>query len=140
MYIILVGECEYKAHTTIVKGLAGADLDIMELICRCQEITKLQCQLIQEKKAIDRKLDVKIALKCRLEQQKAAIFPHVKIPSPPVSSPNDKVVPKSSPCIIRKVAKRPSEQDSCQTKVCKSDNCDDSLSDSELLSLVEHSK
>ena len=127
MYIILVGECEYKAHTTIVKGLAGADLDIMELIRRCQEITKLQCQLIQEKKAIDRKLDVKIALKHRLEQQKAAIFPHVKIPSPPVSSPNDKVVPKSSPCIIRLVAKRPSEQDNCQTKVRKSDNCDESL-------------
>ena len=108
MYIMLVGECEYKAYTTIVKGLAGADLDIMELIHRCQEITKLQCQLIQEKKAIDQKLDIKIALKCRLEQQKAAIFPNVKIPSPPVSSPNDKVVPKSSPCIIRKVAKRPS--------------------------------
>ena len=53
MYIILVGECEYKAYTTVVKGLAGADLDIMELIHRHQEITKLQCQLIQEKKAID---------------------------------------------------------------------------------------
>ena len=78
MYIMLVGECEYKAYTTIVKGLAGADLDIMELIRRCQEITKLQCQLIQEKKAIDRKLDVKIALKCRLEKQKAAIFPMLK--------------------------------------------------------------
>ena len=138
MYIMLVGECEYKAYTTIVKGLARADLDIMDLIRRHQEITKLQCQLIQEKKAIDQKLDVKIALKCRLEQQKAAIFPNVK--SPPVSSPNDKVVPKSCPCIIRKLAKRPSEQDNCQIKVCKSDNCDDSLSDSELLSLVEDSK
>ena len=124
---MLVGEYEYKAYTTIVKGLAGTDLDIMDLIHRCQEITKLQCQLIQEKKAIDRKLDVKIALKCRLEQQKAAIFPNVKIPSPPVSRPNDKVVPKSYPCIIRKVAKRPSEQDNCQTKVRKSDNCDASL-------------
>ena len=133
---MLVGECEYKTYTTIVKSLAGADLDIMDLIRRCQEITKLQCQLIQEKKAIDQKLDVKIALKCRLEQQKAAILPNVKIPSPPVSSPNDKVVPKLYPCII----KRPSEQDNCQTKVCKSDNCDDSLSDSELLSLVEDSK
>ena len=137
---MLVGEYEYKAYTTIVKGLAGVDLDIMDLICRCQEITKLQCQLVQEKKAIDQKLDVKIALKCRLEQQKAAIFPNVKIPSPPVSSLNEKVVPKLYPCIIRKVAKRPSEQDNCQTKVCKSDNCDDSLSDSELLSLVEDSK
>ena len=137
---MLVGECEYKAYTTIVKGLAGADLDIMDLIRRCQGITKLQCQRIQENKAIDKKLDVKIALKCRLEQQKAAILPNVKIPSPPVSSPNDKVVPKSYPCIIRKVAKRPSEQDNCQTKVHKSDNCDDSLSGSELLSLVEDSK
>ena len=130
---MLVGECEYKDYTTIVKGLAGADLDIMDLICRWQEITKLQCQLIQEKKAKDKKLDVKIALKCRLEQQKAAILLHVKIPSPPVSSPNDKVVPKWYPCIIRKVAKRPSEQDNYQTKVHKSDNCDDSLSDRELL-------
>ena len=140
MTIMLVGECEYKAYTTIVKGLAGADLDIMELIHRCQEITKLQCQLTQEKKAIDQKLDVKIALKCRLEKQKDAIFPNVKIPSPPVSSPNDKVVPKLSPCIIRKVAKWPSEQDNCQTKVHKSDNCDDSLLDSKLLSLVEDTK
>ena len=137
---MLVGECEYKAYTTIVKGLAGADLDIMDLVCRCQEITKLQCQLIQEKKAIDQKLDVKIALKCRIEQQKAAILPNVKILSPPVSSPNDKVVPKSYQCIIKKVAKRPSEQDNCQTKVHKSDNCDESLLDSELLSLVEDSK
>ena len=132
MYIVLVGECEYKAYTIIVKGLAGTNLDIMDLIRRCQEITKLQCQLIQEKKAIDQKLDVKIALKCRLEQQKAAILPNVKILSPPVSSPNDKVVPKLYPCIIRKVAKRPSEQDNCQIKVHKSDNCDDSLLDSEL--------
>ena len=137
---MLVGECEYKAYTTIVKGLAGADLDIMDLICRCQEITKLQCQLIQEKKAIDQNLGVKIALKCRLEQQKAAILPNVKIPSPPISSPNDKVLPKSYPCIIRKVSKRPSEQDNCRTKVHKSGNCDDSLSDSKLLSLVEDSK
>ena len=78
MYIMFVGECEYKAYATIVKGLAGADLDIMDLIHRHQETTKLQCQLIQEKKAIDKKLDVKIALKCRLEQQKAAILPTVK--------------------------------------------------------------
>ena len=113
---MLVGEYEYKAYTTIVKGLAGADLDIIYLIRKCQEITKLQCQLIQEKKAIDQKLDVKIALECRLEQQKAAILPNLKIPSPSVSSPNDKVVPKSYPCIIRKVAKRPSEQDNCQKK------------------------
>ena len=137
---MLVGESEYKAYTTIVKGLAGADLDIMDLIHRHQEITKLQCQLIQEKKAIDQKLDVKITLKCRLEQQKVAILPNVKIPSPPVSSPNDKLILKLYPCIIREVAKRPSEQDNCQTKVHKSDNCDDSLSDSELLSLVEDSK
>ena len=137
---MLVGECEYKAYTTIVKGLAAADLDIMELIRRRQEITKLQCQLIQERKAIDQKLDVKIALKCRLEQQKAAILPNVQIPSPLVPSPNGKVLPKSYPCVIKKVAKRPSEQNDCQKKVRKSENCDDSLSDSELLSLVQDSK
>ena len=95
---MLVGECEYKAYTTIVKDLAGADLDIMDLIRRCQEITKLQCQLIQEKKAIDQKSYVKIALKCRLEQQKAAILPNVKIPSPPVSSPNNKVMYNQKSC------------------------------------------
>ena len=114
----------------------------MDLIHRWEEITKLQCELIQEKKAIDHKLDCRIATKCRLEQQKADILPCVKNPSAHVASPNvpkHKIVPKSYPCVIRKVAKRPSEQDNCPTKIHKTDNSDDSLSDRELLSFVQDS-
>ena len=73
----------------------------MDLICRWQEITKLQCELIQEKKPINHKLDCRIATKCRLEQQKADILPRVKIPSAHVASPNvpkPKIVPRSSLC------------------------------------------
>ena len=83
---------------------------------------------------------IRIATKCRLEQQKADILPRVKIPSACVASPNvrkQNIVPKSYPCIIRKVAKRPSETDNCPTKVRKTDNSDDSLPDSELLSYVQ---
>ena len=130
----------YREYTTIVKALAAADLDIMDLICRWQEITKSQCELIQEKKSIDHKLDCRIATKCRLEQQKADILPHVKISSAHVASvnvPKQKTVPKSYPCVIRKVAKRPSQQQNYPTKVCKTANSDDSLSDRELLSYVE---
>ena len=54
---MVVGEFGYREYTTIVKVLAGANLNTMDLICRQQEITKLQCELIQEKKAIDHKLD-----------------------------------------------------------------------------------
>ena len=88
--------------------MATADLDIMDLIHRQQEITKSQCELIQEKKSIDHKLDCRIATKCRLEQQKADILPHVKIPSAHVASvnvPKQETVPKSYPCVIRKVTK-----------------------------------
>ena len=69
-------------------------------------------------------------------------MPRVKISSARVASPNvpkQKIVPKSYPCVIRKVAKRPSEQDNHPTKVRKTDNSDDSLSDSELLSCVQDS-
>ena len=51
--IMIAVEFEYGEYTTIVKALAAADLDIMDLICRQQEITKMQCELIQEKKSID---------------------------------------------------------------------------------------
>ena len=122
--------------------MAATDLDIMDLICRWQEITRAQCELIQENKSIDCKLDCRIATKCRLEQQKADILPHVKIPSAHVASPNvpkHKIVPKLYPCVIRKVTKRPSEQDNCKSKVCKDDNSDDNLSNRELLSYVQDS-
>ena len=102
----------------------------------------MQCELIQEKKSIDCKLDCRIATKCRLEQQKADILPHVKIPSAHVASsnvPKHKIVPKPYPCVIRKVTKRPSEQDNHKSKVHKDDNSDDSLSDRELLSYVQDS-
>ena len=133
---------ENRVYTTIVKALATADLDIMDLICRWQEITKMQCELIQEKKSIDHKLDCRIFTKFRLEQQKADILPHVKIPSAHVASPNipkHKIVPKLYPCVIRKVTKRPSKQDNHKSKVCQDDNSDDSLSDRELLSYVQDS-
>ena len=68
----------------------------MDLIHRWQEITKSQCELIQEKKSIDHKLDCRIATKCRLEQQKVDILPHVKVPSAHVVSvnvPKQKTVP-----------------------------------------------
>ena len=138
---MIAGEFEYREYTTIVKALAAADLDIMDLICRWQEITKMQCELIQEK-SIDHKLDCRIATKCRLEQQKADILPHVKIPSAHVASPNvpkHKIVPKSYPCVIRKIAKRPSEQDNHKSKVHKDYNSDDNLSDREILSYVQDS-
>ena len=112
----------------------------MDFIRRWQEISKLQCELIQEKKSLDHKLDCRIATKCRLEQQKADILPHVKIPSPHVASINvskQKTVPKSYPCVIRKVAKRDSQQQNSPTKICKTENSDDSLSDRELLSYVQ---
>ena len=64
---MIAGEFEYREYTTIVKALASADLDIMDLIHRWQEITKMQCELIQGKKSIDCKLYCRIATKCRLE-------------------------------------------------------------------------
>ena len=140
--MMIVEEFEYREYTTIVKALTGANLDIMDLICRQQEITKLQCELIQQKKSIDHKLDCRIATKCRLEQQKADILPCVKIPSAHVASPNvpkPKIVQISSICVITKVAKGPPEQDNCKSKVCKDDNSDDSISDRELLCYVQDS-
>ena len=139
---MIAGDFEYREYTIIVKALATADLNIMDLIHRQQEITKMQCELIQGKKSMDHKLDYRIAAKCRLEQQKADILPHVKIPSAHVASPNvpkHKTVPKLYPCVIRKVTKRPPEQDNCKSKVHKDDNSDDSLSDRELLSYVQDS-
>ena len=50
-HIMIAGEFKYREYTTIVKALAAADLDIMDLIHRQQEITKTQCELIQEKKS-----------------------------------------------------------------------------------------
>ena len=50
--IIIAGNFEYNSYKTVVKSLATIDMEIMELIRRRQEITKMQSQLIQEKKKI----------------------------------------------------------------------------------------
>ena len=46
---------------------------------RCQHITKLQSELIQEKKLIDLKLDEVIAKYCYLEKTKYQLLPKVVI-------------------------------------------------------------
>ena len=50
---------------------------------RCQHITKLQSELIKEKKLIDQKLDETIAKHCYLEKAKYEILPQVVIPKIP---------------------------------------------------------
>ena len=50
---------------------------------RCQYITKLQSELIQEKKLIDLKLDEAIAKHCYLEKTKYELLPQVVIPKIP---------------------------------------------------------
>ena len=47
---------------------------------RCQYITKLQHELIQEKKFIDKKLDEAIVKHCYLEKTKYELLPQVVIP------------------------------------------------------------
>ena len=53
----------------------------MELMKRCQYITKLQSELIREKKVIDLKLDEAIAKQCYLEKEKYQLLPEVEIPT-----------------------------------------------------------
>ena len=50
---------------------------------RRQHITKLQSELIQEKKFIDCKLDEAIAKHCHLEKSKYELLPQVVIPNIP---------------------------------------------------------
>ena len=54
----------------IVKSLTSVEIEITELMKRCQHITKLQSELIREKKLIDLKLDEAIAKQCYLEKEK----------------------------------------------------------------------
>ena len=49
--IIIAGNFEYNNYKTVVKSLATIDMEIMELTRIRQEITKMQSQLIQEKKS-----------------------------------------------------------------------------------------
>ena len=65
----------------IVKSLTSVEIEITELMKRCQHITKLQSKLIKEKKLIDLKLDEAIAKQCYLEKTKYQLLPEVVIPT-----------------------------------------------------------
>ena len=64
----------------IVKSLTSVEIEITELMKRHQHITKLQSELIKEKKSIDLKLDEAIAKQCYLEKTKYQLLPEVVIP------------------------------------------------------------
>ena len=66
----------------IVKSLTSVEIEITELMKRRQHITKLQSELIKEKKSIDLKLDEAIAKQCYLEKKtKYQLLPEVVIPT-----------------------------------------------------------
>ena len=67
----------------IVKSLTSLEIEITEMMKRHQHITKLQSELIQEKKFIDLKLDEAIAKHCYLEKTKYELLPQVVIPKIP---------------------------------------------------------
>ena len=56
------------------------EIEITEMMERHQHITKLQSELIQEKKLIDVKLDEAIAKYCYLEKTKYQLLQQVAIP------------------------------------------------------------
>ena len=66
-----------------MKSLTSLESDITEMMRRHQYITKLQCELIQEKKFIDQNLDEAIAKHCDLEKTKYELLPQVVIPKTP---------------------------------------------------------
>ena len=78
--IILTGFHKYKP---IIKTLTSLEIEITDITKRQQHITKLQSELIQEKKLIDHKLDEAIAKHCYLEKSKCEILPHIVIPNIP---------------------------------------------------------
>ena len=78
--VILTGFQKYK---TIIKSLTSLEIEITEMMKRQQHITKLQGQLIQEKKLIDHRLDEAIVKHCYLEKSKYEILPHIFIPNIP---------------------------------------------------------
>ena len=61
--------------------MTSVDIEITELMKRHQHITKLQSELIKEKKFIDLKLDEAIAKQCYLEKTKYQLLPKVVIPT-----------------------------------------------------------
>ena len=58
----------------IVKSLTSVEIEITELMKRPQHITKLQSELIKEKKSIDLKLDEAIAKQCYLEKTEISVI------------------------------------------------------------------
>ena len=136
---MIVGNFEYNQYKTVVKSLAVIDIEIMELTQRRLEINKLQSQLIQEKKNLEKNLDMKIMAKCSLEKQKLQLLPNAVIPNLTNIPKVPVQVQKTSPCIIRKITKHPTPQENKKTKVMK-ETCDDSMSDNELLSACEEKK
>ena len=54
----------------------------MELLQRCKEITRLQSELITEKKIIDNKLDSNIVQKFKLERRKFELIQKLQPPLP----------------------------------------------------------
>ena len=95
---------DIKEIKTLVKKLAAIDLEIIDLVKRCQEITSFQSKLIKEWKDIDMKLDKKIVMKCTLEKAKFAILPSIHIPpkTSPQANPLTKItVPQSWPPVSK---------------------------------------
>ena len=65
----------------IVKSLTSVEIEITELTKTRQHITKLQSELIKEKKSTDLKLDEAIAKQCYLEKKtKYQLLPEVVMP------------------------------------------------------------
>ena len=64
--------------------MTSVEIEITEMMKRHQHITKLQSELIKEKKLIDLKLGEAIAKHCYLEKTKYELLPKVVIP--PIAS------------------------------------------------------
>ena len=137
----------------IVKSLTSVEIEITELMKRHQYITKLQGELIKEKKSIDHKLDEAIAKQCCLENTKYQLLPEVVIPTmtsdvkitkfdktPNTTLCKTPVTPPSTPskpviCNIQ--TKRPvSDAEKANMKKIQENviyNCHDEIDDSQLL-------
>ena len=73
----ILGFIEYM---TIKKTLTGINLENMELIHRRQEITKLQSELIEEKKMCDPKLEINLTQELKLDKKKTSTLTHDRTP------------------------------------------------------------
>ena len=64
-------------------SLTSLEIEITEMMKRHQHITRLQSELIQEKKFTDLKLDEAIAKHCYLKKTKYELLPYIVIPKIP---------------------------------------------------------